>query len=53
MQSRSPQARQADLHGSSGAKKRRHQDDKAFHNFVFLPPQTSALLTFTQPPMPF
>jgi len=28
MQSRSARTLQAELHGSSGAKKRRHQDDK-------------------------
>ena len=30
MQSRPAQALQAELHGSSGAKKRRHQDDNVF-----------------------
>ena len=32
MQPRPAQALQAELHGSSGAKERRHQDDSLFHN---------------------
>jgi hypothetical protein len=36
MQPRSAGAPQADLHGSSGAKERRHQDDKCFHNLMFI-----------------
>ena len=36
MQSRSAQAPQAELHGSCGAKERRHQDDKCFHNLMFI-----------------
>ena len=34
MQTRSAQALPAELHGSSGAKERRHQDDRAFHNLM-------------------
>ena len=36
MQTRSAQAPQAELHGSCGAKERRHQDDKCFHNLMFI-----------------
>ena len=35
MQPRSARTRQAELHRSSGAKERRHQDDSLFHHLVF------------------
>jgi len=34
MQPRSAQVLQAGLHRSAGAKERRHQDDKSFHNLA-------------------
>ncbi len=43
MQSRSAQALQEELHGSSGAQKRRHQDDNVFLQPQFHPSQIFGL----------
>jgi len=49
MQSRSARAVQAEVHRSSGAKERRHQDDKAFPQVHVHPSQTSVAWLQTHP----